>query len=326
MDLRDLDPAVQHFCEQGIATTTRKTYQSALRRFADFCSRYNVLTPFPVSESLLCYYAAFLATDRLSPQTIKVYLAAIRHMQITMGLPEPREFSSMPRLRLVQSGIQRTHSSQTTAKVRLPITPTILRSLKVHWSPQRTDRDIIMIWAAATLCFFGFFRSGEITVPTENGFELSKHLAWGDIAIDNAENPQSLKVHLRKSKSDQLGRGVDVYIGKTSCPLCPVVATMQYMAVRGPAQGPFFQFQNGRPLTKALFTNKVREGLRSIGLPEQNFAGHSFRIGAATTAASVGIEDSTIRTMGRWSSSAFLVYIRTPREHLASFSRVLSHP
>ena len=122
---------------------------------------------------------------------------------------------------------------------------------------------------------------------------------------------------------DQLGKGVDVYVGKTDFPLCPVVAIMQYKEVRGPKGGPFFQFQDERPLTKALFTSKVREGLRAIGLPEQKFAGHSFRIGAATT-ASVGIEDSVIRTMGRWSSSAYLVYIRIPREHLASFSRSLT--
>jgi len=169
-----------------------------------------------------------------------------------------------------------------------------------------------MMWAAATLCFFGFFRSGEITVPTEKSFDPTKHLTWGDIAIDNTEDPQTLKVFLRRSKVDQLGKGVDVYIGKTDCPLCPVLAIVQYMTVRGQEEGPFFQLQDGRPLTKAVFTSKVREGLRAIGLPEQNFAGHSFRIGAATTAASVGIEDSVIRTMGRWSSAAYLVYIRTP--------------
>ena len=101
---------------------------------------------------------------------------------------------------------------------------------------------------------------------------------------------------------DQLGNGVDVYIGKTNCPLCPVVTIMHYMAVRGTKGKPFFQFQDERPLTKVLFTSKVREGLRTIGLPKQNFAGHSFRIGAATTAVSVGIEDSVIRTMGRWIS------------------------
>ena len=35
-----------------------------------------------------------------TPQTVKVYLAAICHMQITLGLPEPIEYSLMPRLQL----------------------------------------------------------------------------------------------------------------------------------------------------------------------------------------------------------------------------------
>ena len=120
LDLRTLDPTDQYFCEQGIASTAGKTYQSALRRFANFCSIYNVLTPFPVSESLLCYYASYLVTDKLSPQTIKVYLAAIRYMQITMGLPEPREFSSLPRLRLVQAGIQPLRYLQRFGSQSLP--------------------------------------------------------------------------------------------------------------------------------------------------------------------------------------------------------------
>ena len=124
LDVKSLDPAVKHFCQQGIAGSTRRTYQSALNRFANFCSLYNVLTPFPLSESLLCYFSTHLACQKLSPQTIKVYLSAIRHMQITLGLPEPREFSSMPCVRLVQSGIQRTYASQqTVTKVRLPVTP-----------------------------------------------------------------------------------------------------------------------------------------------------------------------------------------------------------
>ena len=86
-----------------------------------------------------------------------------------------------------------------------------------------------------------------------------------------------------------------------------------------------FALKNGNPLTKSVFTAKIRDALRIIGLPEENFAGHSFRIGAATAAANVGIEDSDIWTMGRWSSSAFLAYIRTPREHLASFSKRLTN-
>ena len=142
--------------------------------------------------------------------------------------------------------------------------------------------------------------------------------------MDSTDNPHTLKVHLKVSKTDQLGRGVDVYVGKTDCPLCPVTAVMHYIALRGPAAGPFFIFKNGNPLTKSAFTAKIREALRSLGLPKEDFAGHSFRIRAATAAASAGIEDSVIRTMGRWSSSAFLAYIRTPKEQLAAFSRSLA--
>ena len=93
----------------------------------------SILTPFPVSESLLCYFATHLACQQLSPQTVKVYMAAIRHMQITMGLPEPWEYSLMPRLHLVQSGIWRAHASKQTTKIRLPITPAILLRLKEHY-------------------------------------------------------------------------------------------------------------------------------------------------------------------------------------------------
>ena len=120
LDIRTLDPALHHFCEQEIVPNTNKTYQSVLCRFAQFCSMYSILTPFPESESLLCYFATHLACQQLSLQTVKVYMATIRYMQITMGLLEPQEYSSMPRLHL---GIQRAHASKQATKIRLPITP-----------------------------------------------------------------------------------------------------------------------------------------------------------------------------------------------------------
>jgi len=86
---------------------------------------------------------------------------------------------------------------------------------------------------------------------------------------------------------------------------------------------PFFRFLNKEPLTKSKFTQEVWNAMEAVGLPHTQFAGHSFRIGAATAAARAGVEDSVIRTLGRWNSSAFLAYIRTPREHLSQFSRTL---
>ena len=68
------------------------------------------------------------------------------------------------------------------------------------------------------------------------------------------------------------------------------------MAVCGSNLGPFFRFSDGSPLR---FTQQVHEVLQALGFPYTEFAGHSFRIGAATAVAKAGMEDSVIHTLGR---------------------------
>ena len=54
-----------------------------------------------------------------------------------------------------------------------------------------------MLWAAATLCFFGFLRSGEITIPTDSSFDDTSHLTFSDIAVESLESPSMLRVLLK---------------------------------------------------------------------------------------------------------------------------------
>ena len=65
-------------------------------------------------------------------------------------------------------------------------------------------------------------------------------------------------------------------------------------------------FKDGRPLTRAWFVQAVRQALSEAGIDQSNYCLHSFRIGAATTAAANGIEDSVIQTLGRWQIAAYL--------------------
>ena len=143
-------------------------------------------------------------------------------------------------------------------------------------------------------------------MPTRSAFQPHRHLAWEDVSVDSVQKPKILKVHLKVSKCDQFGNGVDIFLGRIESPMCPVSAALSYMAIRGPAPGPFFYFQDGNPLTKSRFVIAVQDILHQMGLDQSLYAGHSFRIGAATAAAQAGVEDSTIKALGRWSSTAFL--------------------
>ena len=181
-----------------------------------------------------------------------------------------------------------------------------------------------MLWAVACVCFFGFFRLGEITVPSDAAYDATSHTSIGDLAVDSHKNPKVIRIHLKKSKTDQLKKGADIFIGKTGNDLCPVSAMLAYVAIRGFREGPLFRFVDGRPLTKDRFIHHLRSALTGVGIDSSLYSGHSFRIGAATTAAEKGVEDSTIRALGRWKSDAYLGYIRTPRETLAQVSQTLA--
>ena len=72
-DLSDLAPVFQKYYifQAGLVPSTKKT------------------------EFTSCYYASYLAEKGLAPQTGKAYLATVRNAQISMGLPDPWEHSSL---------------------------------------------------------------------------------------------------------------------------------------------------------------------------------------------------------------------------------------
>ena len=243
--------------------------------------RYGVANPFPVSQALLCYFVAHLANSGLAYQTIKTYLAAVRHAQITRGLPKPKRNESMPKLKVVENGVRKIRAVNKTARPRLPITPTILRQIQALWLPKANEFTCIMLWAVACTCFFGFFRLGELVVPTGQSFDARLHLSVLDIVADNPDSPRLLQIHLRRSKTDQFHAGTNVCIGRTGDDLCPVAALMAYMylAVSGMQQGPLFQWKDGRPLTWEVIVSHIRQALQVLGLESSHYAGYSFGLG-----------------------------------------------
>ena len=317
-------PSVSRYFKNGLAPSTQKSYAAALKRFHNFCTLFNVTTPFPVTEHLLCCFAAYLADQGQAPQTGVSYLAAVRSMQLSLGLPDPRDSSSLPILKRVQAGIKRARLQRNIPpRICLPITAKVLEQIRLTLN-QSAHPEKILLWAVACTTFFGFFRLGELLLESPTTFSKSASLAWGDVTVDSQSTPTKVKIHLKTSKCNQFGKGADIILGRTHTHLCPVAALTSFMVNRGSDPGPFFTDSTGTALAKAQFVQAIREILSSVGLPQHQYAGHSFRVGAATSAAMAGIEDSTIQTLGRWHSAAFLQYIRMPKDHLASVSSTLA--
>lgn len=183
--------------------------------------------------------------------------------------------------------------------------------------------DHCMFWAACTLGYFGFLRAAEFTVPSLACFSPSIHLTVLDIAVDAPSSPSCMRVKIKASKTDPFRKGSDIHIGLGRHPLCAVQAMMAYLLQRGSSPGPLFRLRDGQPLSRGLLTKWLRQIMAAAGIAG-NFSSHSFRIGAATVAARNGVPDHLIQALGRWTSNAYQLYIRTPSEALASLSLQLA--
>jgi len=159
------------------------------------------------------------------------------------------------------------------------------------------------------------------SVPTQQDYDDSTHLSLKDISVDNCSNPRLIKLRIKQSKTDPFRQGADIYLGATDTPFSEL---MPYLTERGAQPGPLFIINDHTYLTRALFSKKVDTILDILQVDTQQYNTHSFRIGAATTAAQALITDVHIKMLGRWRSEANQRYIKTPPQDLAKLTRRLS--
>ncbi|CAH3132390.1 unnamed protein product [Porites lobata] len=151
-----------------------------------------------------------------------------------------------------------------------------------------------MLLAACYVGFFGVLTGGEFTVNSP--FDPSLHLSLANIQVDAHLNPQRVGVFIKCSKTDCES-------------LCLLHLPWSWFR-------PLFAV-DGTPLFRSKLSAFLKSTLKSAGVP-RNFSGHIFRSGAATTTASQGIPDHLIKTMGRWSSEVYSLYVWTAEDTILS--------
>ena len=253
-----------------------------------------------------------------------MYTAAVGSFHRQHGLPDPTRHNH--RLKLVLRGATRAHCLNKPAvrHRRHPITGRLLhlllRRLKNTHSYNKHDRR--MLSAAFTLAFYGFLRVSEFTSPSLKRFDPRIHPTATDIGWSR----RYFHYRLKMSKTDQLHRGQTIYLPRSGGPTCPYAAMKSYIkhctATRCPS--PLFVFSDSTPLNRRSCLKHLRYLLKKVGCKAKHYNTHSFRIGAATSAAQAGLASHYIKLLGRWRSMAYQRYIRSNKirkqlavEHLA---------
>jgi integrase len=290
----ELVEAAERYAAHARAPNTRKAYLSDLRIFTAWCSEHRV-APLPAAPDTIALYLTDRARQGAKVSTISRTLVAISQGHLLAGHPSPRV---LPVVREVMKGIRRQLG--TDKRQAKPLLPTELRELLAVLPASLIglrDRALLMVG------FAGALRRSELVA-----------LNVEDLAFE----ADGIKVTLRRSKTDQEGRGRLVGITFGAHPeSCPVLSMRGWLDAAAITEGPVFRTvtRHGRLGTERLNDRSVvkiiKRRCHEAGLDPSGFSGHSLRAGLVTAAAKARKSIASIRkTTGHRSVAMVEEYVR----------------
>jgi hypothetical protein len=133
--------------------------------------------------------------------------------------------------------------------------------------------------------------------------------------VKNFPEERMFSLFLKRSKTDKMSNGVEVFIGCSSHIVCAYCLMNEFVCSRVDSlpDSPLFADSNVSVMRRGFFVNATRLALRSIGLDASLYSGHSFRAGSATSGADNGFNPWELKMLGRWSSQCYNIYLRNPK-------------
>jgi hypothetical protein len=277
----------------SFAEGTKKAYKRTWSQLQSFLVQEKMSLNLPLTSDVVCKFLNHLHTQGYAGPSIASAMSAISCIHKLSNFSDPTD-SYLVR-RLVQ-GCKRLSLSSDS---RLPVTADILRQLVVGvitFAQNEYERKLVE--ALLTLAFHGLLRIGEYTDSKHNLTSTQVQCGTSTLVITFSSFKHSIKP-------------VTITVAEAADPgICAVRKVAAYRAVRGQAKGPFFAHHDMSPVKRKEFCDYWSKALNFADLSSANFKPHSLRIGGASYMAQNGASDAQIRQAGRWSSSAFLSYIR----------------
>ena len=272
-----LDDQAREYMGGAKADHTVKAYRSDWEDFRQWCAAYGLASLPAEPKTVARYMTARTTTVKVS--TLQRRLSSINQAHEAKGYDR---FSVRTEpLKSVWAGIRRSKGVAQQGKA-----PAVTADIKAMVA-QLPDTVLgVRDRALLLLGFAGAFRRSEIV-----------SLTVADIQFGN----DGLTIHLRRSKTDQEGRGRKIGIPYGSHrETCPVRSLQAWLEGSGIAEGPIFRAVNrhGHIQAGALSDKAValivKRWAEAAGLDPTRYAGHSLRAGLATAAAQAGVSERVI--------------------------------
>lgn len=150
----------QHALHNYLVPTTRRNYDYLARTYVEFCELRD-LQPWPADEVKICAWMLRLMT-RVKPSSLKVYLAAVRFVQLNLG--HGWSITGSETVRRTKRYIKRRFPRGEKGQ-KFPVTLRVLRDalpLLPGWPDvTRMRYDDLLVATAAVIAVCGFLRGGE---------------------------------------------------------------------------------------------------------------------------------------------------------------------
>ena len=283
---------------QAIDTSTLNSYSSALNSYLNFVRLHDL--PVEPTPDTLSFFAVFMS-HQIEPRSVLNYLSGICQ-QLEPYFENVRSSRRSPLVERTMKGCLRLKGTPTKRKRALTFDD--LHKVVNNLS-NSTSHDDLLFKAMLLTGFFALMRLGELSFPDEKRLRNWKKVTKRSTVIVASDQYEFL---LPAHKADPFFEGNRIIVKKSQHGgLNPLTIFRDYLTSRDclfPLSSPLWILQNGSVPTRHFFVTRLRRFF------DKDVAGQSMRAGGATSLAEHGVSPALIQFMGRWSSDAFLIYIR----------------
>jgi hypothetical protein len=291
--------------QSALSQATVKIYRKAWEEYASFhVHQYHRGPKFPVTQEKVMMFVAHLDLKKFARSTVRTYVSAIAYPHKVANEQDPTTGGAVKKI-LDKAGSLAVQRPSKKAIVK-DLLHQLLQATTRVFSPYKATLMKAVFSAAFHLCA----RIGELVSSNGNTQHVLTRSQIKVIRrLGNLVEYQVTFKSFKHSKDRICARNVLASQER----YCPVRLMANYLAIRPsnvqPSR-PIFVWATGKGLTSSEVSKALRETLVAVGQDPKEFSAHGFRLGGATEAAQQGASDAELRMLGRWSSSAFLTYVR----------------